>query len=104
MIRPVALATLLAACLPVARAQPADPYLGRNLAANCANCHGTNGRGVSGMPALAGRSRAELEAMLKGFRDGKRGGTIMPQLAKGYTDVQIAAMSDFLSRQPANGR
>lgn len=37
-------------------AHAADPNLGRNLAAGCANCHGTNGRAVqgSGMDSLAG--------------------------------------------------
>ena len=37
-------------------AQAADRNLARNLAATCANCHGTNGRAVpgAGMDALAG--------------------------------------------------
>ena len=87
-----------------ARAQSGEPDLGRNLAANCANCHGTNGHSVAGMPALAGRPRRELVQKLKEFRDGKRAATIMQQLAKGYTDTEIEAVSEFFSRQQAGGR
>ena len=36
-------------------AQGTDPNLGRNLAAACANCHGTNGVSQQGMPNLAGQ-------------------------------------------------
>ncbi len=82
-----------------AYAQSGDPNLGRNLAANCAPCHGTNGRATGGMASLAGRQRAELVRALQDFRDGKRPATVMQQLAKGYTDAQIEALSDFLSRQ-----
>ena len=42
---------------PSAPAQGADPNLGRNLAAACANCHGTNGVSQQGMPNLAGEQR-----------------------------------------------
>ena len=74
---------------------------GRNLSAACANCHGTNGNASDGMPALAGKPRAYLAQTLKDFRDGRRSGTIMPQLAKGYTDAQIEALADYLSAQKA---
>ena len=42
-------------------AQAADPNLARNLAATCANCHGTNGKAVagSGADALAGNEKAK---------------------------------------------
>jgi cytochrome subunit of sulfide dehydrogenase len=85
-----------------ATAQTPDPNLGRNLAANCANCHGTNGAGVGGMPSLAGRQQGELLQMLRDFRDGKRPATIMHQLAKGYTEAQMEAVSGYLSRQKTN--
>lgn len=80
-------------------AQAADPNLGRNLAANCANCHGTNGRSAAGMPSLAGRPRDQLAQTIREFRDGKRPATIMHQLSKGYTDAQIDAVSAYLSAQ-----
>ncbi|MFP5459971.1 MAG: c-type cytochrome [Gammaproteobacteria bacterium] len=73
----------------------------RYLAATCANCHGTDGRsaGGGGMPGLAGLSRTYMIEQMKAFRDGERKATIMHQLAKGYTDEQIALMADFFSKQ-----
>jgi cytochrome subunit of sulfide dehydrogenase len=72
------------------------------LAANCANCHGSKGQAVGGMPSLAGQSRDYLIKQMQDFRDGKRPATIMHQLSKGYTDEQIALMADFFSKQKAN--
>ena len=74
--------------------------MGRNLAANCANCHGTNGHSVGGMPALAGRPRDQLAQLLRDFREGKRPSTVMQQLAKGYTDQQIDAVCEYFASQP----
>ena len=73
----------------------------RYLAATCANCHGTDGRsaGGGGMPGLAGLSRTYLIEQMNAFRSGDRKGTIMHQLAKGYTDEEIARMADFFSAQ-----
>ena len=71
----------------------------RVLAANCANCHGTTGNAKGGMPSLAGQPKAYIVEQMQAFRDGKRTGTIMPQLAKGYTDMQIDLVADYFSRQ-----
>ena len=78
-----------------------DPNAGRALAATCSNCHGTNGHAVGGMASLAGRPRAELARMMRGFREGTRPSTIMGQLAKGFTDAQIEAVSAYFSARPA---
>jgi cytochrome c553 len=88
--------------LMVLPASAQDRNLGRNLAAQCANCHGTNGNALPGMPALAGRSKDELVRIMGEFKSGARSGaqgTLMPQLAKGYSDEQIALMADYFSRQ-----
>jgi len=85
----------------VTTAFPADPNLGRDVAANCANCHGTDGRSQGIIPALAGKDRATLVRQLTEFRDGKRPSTVMQQLAKGYSDAQIeAAAAYFAAQQP----
>ena len=97
MSRTLLLALLLAFS---ARAHAQDPNAGRALAATCANCHGTNGHAVGGMSALAGRPRAELARTMREFRDG-RPATIMNQLARGFTDAQIEALSAYLASQPA---
>ena len=103
MIRPL-LAAGLASCAVLAApalAQGADPKLGRNLAAACANCHGTNGVSEQGMPNLAGQQRAFLAQQMQDFKAGRRPATIMHQLAKGYTDEQIEALAAYFSAQKA---
>ena len=37
---------------------------------------------------------------MQDYKDGKQPSTIMQQLAKGYTDEQIALMADYFSKQP----
>ena len=82
-----------------ARAQGGDPNLARNLAAACANCHGTNGVSQQGMPNLAGQQRGYLVQQMQDFRAGKRPATIMHQIAKGYSDEQIDALAVYFSAQ-----
>jgi cytochrome c553 len=79
--------------------QAIDANQGRNIAANCANCHGTNGVSVGGIPSLAGQSQGALVQALKDFREGKRPATIMHQLSKGYSDAQIELLAAYLSTQ-----
>jgi len=101
MIRPLLVAALAsgAALAVPALAQGTDPNLGRNLAAACANCHGTNGVSQQGMPNLAGQQRTYLAQQMQDFKTGKRPATIMHQLAKGYSDEQIEALAAYFSAQ-----
>ena len=96
-----ALSTALVACVASsAFAQTvASPTLGRNLAAQCANCHGTNGKSVAEVPSLAGQPAAVLVQKMKDYRDGKLPASIMHQLSKGYSDEQVAVMADYFSKQ-----
>ena len=74
----------------------------RYLAANCANCHGTDGRAADAaarMPALAGMARGRFIEQMTAFRDGTRTATIMHQLARGYSDEQIARLADYFAAQ-----
>jgi cytochrome c553 len=70
------------------------------MAANCAACHGTHGKPVSGstVPGLAGRSAAELADIMAQFKEGKRGPTVMHQIAKGYDEAEIHAVANYFSR------
>ncbi len=93
-----------AVCLLVlaAAVQAQDRNLGRNLAAQCANCHGTNGNAQPGGFTLAGRDRKYIIDQMAAFKSGTRSGpnaTIMHQLSKGYSDEQIALMADYFSAQ-----
>lgn len=76
---------------------PATPF--PYFVANCFNCHGTEGRVDSAIPSIAGRDREYLEAALTAFKAGTKQATIMHQLAKGYTDEEIAVLADYFSRQ-----
>lgn len=82
-------------------AHAADPNLARNLAATCANCHGTDGRAVpdSALDSLAGVPRDNNLQKLKAFKSGSRPGTIMHQIAKGYTDEQLELIAGYFAAQ-----
>jgi cytochrome subunit of sulfide dehydrogenase len=75
----------------------------RALAANCAQCHGTDGHPAPGstLAPLAGRARRELVAQLAAFKAGTARATVMDQLAKGYSDEEIGALADYFA---ARGR
>ncbi len=78
----------------------ADALRARSLAATCAACHGTEGRAAQGasLPGLAGMPAPYLAEQLKGFKSGARPGTLMPQLAKGYSDTQIEQLAAWFAK------
>lgn len=108
---PAWLAAALLAAVPAFAQQPAPPEFApsnltpsgvRALAANCAACHGTNGKAASGssVPGLAGQPKEAFVTAMTQFKEGKRPATLMHQIAKGYTDAEINAMSDYFSKLP----
>ena len=89
---------LLMMLAPLVQAQ--DANLGRNLAATCANCHGTNGRALGDtVKPLAGVSADKIVAMINDYKSGAQPATIMHQIAKGYTDDQIKAIAAYFAAQ-----
>jgi sulfide dehydrogenase cytochrome subunit len=74
----------------------------RSMAATCAACHGTGGRSASGssVPGLAGRPAESTVEAMKAFKDGKREATLMHQIAKAYSDAEIAALAAYFAKQP----
>lgn len=84
----------------IASAQDASSALHmRTTAAMCANCHGTAGKAAdgSGVPSLAGTPRETMIAQMKAFKDGSRPATVMHQLAKGFSDVQIEQIAGYFA-------
>ena len=75
---------------------------GRNLAAGCAICHGTQGKPAPGAPLipLAGLPPDHIATQMRAFRDGQRPATVMHQIAKGYSDAQIEAIAAWFAAQP----
>ena len=77
-----------------------DPHLARNLAATCANCHGTGGHAVGGMDSLAGEPAAGLLAKLHQFRSGEKPASVMHQIVRGYTDHQLELIATYFATHP----
>jgi cytochrome c553 len=71
----------------------------RVWAAACANCHGTDGRAVPGMDALAGKDKNEIVQKMLDYKNGRRPATLMHQIAKGYTDEQINEIAAYFAAQ-----
>ena len=110
-------AALLATGFPAAAQQavptapPAPAFAASNLtesgvramAATCASCHGTGGKPVAGsnVAALAGRAKDDIVQVMAQFKEGKRPATVMHQIAKGYSDAEVAAVADYFSKQTA---
>ena len=93
--------TALSLIAATTAAQAADPNLARNLAATCANCHGTNGNAVkgSGMDALAGMEKAKILQKLADYKSGDKPASIMHQIAKGYTEAQLDLIAGYFAAQ-----
>lgn len=66
-----------------------DPTVNRLLAAQCAQCHGTNGYAVGDMDGLSDESYKDLYEDLMDMRGEDRPEDIMDHQALGYTDDQI---------------
>jgi sulfide dehydrogenase cytochrome subunit len=74
----------------------------QSMAANCAMCHGTRGRTAANSPvsSLAGKPRDEIAQAMAQFKSGQKPATVMHQIAKGYTDEEIAAMAAYFAALP----
>jgi cytochrome c553 len=93
----VAAAAAMAFVAPLSMAQ--DAHLARNLAATCANCHGTDGAARGDMKPLAGVAAEKIIAMINDFKSGNAPATIMHQISKGYTDEQIRLVAGYFAAQ-----
>ena len=83
---------------------PADDSLrGRTIAAACFGCHGPGAAsGAAIPPIIIGASAGYIEGALKAFRDGSRPSTIMQRIAKGYSDADIVAVSEYFASMGGN--
>lgn len=90
----ISLAALVAS--PVVLADD-ENIRGRTIGVTCAGCHGPDGAGGTAIPPLKGRDAAYLESAMKEYKEGKRPGTIMPRIAKGYSDEDIKAVAEYFA-------
>ena len=96
---PKLLAATFSALLLVASPSMAQDLQVKQWASACANCHGTNGRAEGTAVSLAGQPADELIKKMVAFKSGERQATIMHQIAKGYTDEQLAQLADYFAAQ-----
>ena len=90
------IAAVLAFVLSVAAAQAADAPPG---AASCSGCHTNNARVETPVPPLNGRQAADIESQMIEFKSGKRPGTIMDRIAKGFSEEEIRAIATWYAAQ-----
>lgn len=101
VFRPAAALLLFFGASGLAVAQ--DAHLARNLAATCANCHGTNGIAKGKMKSLAGMPADKITAFVADYKSGAQSSTVMQQIVKGYSDEQIKLIAGFFAaQQPAS--
>lgn len=70
---------------------------GRTLAANCFQCHGTNGYAQE--LGIAGMSSSEIIGEINEMKGDPPGDNIMNVHAMAYTDAEIKLIADFFSKQ-----
>lgn len=65
------------------------------IALNCRNCHAA---AESAIPSLAPLSAQRIRQMLLDFKYDRKTATLMPRIAKGYSDEELKAVADYLGR------
>ena len=88
--------TLTTATSQVVKAAPVD-LPGRTLAANCFQCHGTNG--YAGELKIAGQSKSEILSTLNEMKTKNPRANIMNVHAQAYTAQELDLIADFISKQ-----
>jgi len=97
MKKTLALTLLCAGTLGAVVAAQASDARARFMAANCAYCHGPDGKSRGAIPSLAGLEKGYFIEQMKAFRDGSRPGTVMQKHAMGYTDAEYEAMAGWFA-------
>lgn len=93
------LVALLAALAGSPASAQSTPPSGRLLAAQCAQCHGTNGRAVGGFESIAGMKANDLyKSLLEMSR--RRPENIMDLQARAYTPAQLRLIAEYLATLP----
>ena len=95
MTRRLASALAFAMVSAAASAQDAPPG-----ASSCSGCHAPAASPKIIVPPLSGRPAAETASLMRDFKSGTRPATVMGRIAKGFSDPEIEAISQWLAVQP----
>jgi len=68
-------------------------------AASCSGCHAASARVETPVPPIKGRSQADIADAMIDYKSGKRAGTIMDRIAKGFSDEEIRAIAAWYAGQ-----
>ncbi|MBM3646796.1 MAG: c-type cytochrome [Alphaproteobacteria bacterium] len=80
-------------------ASPAQAQMPPVAANGCLGCHGVDGQGANGIPAIMRvQSKADFTATMKLFAENKKPGTIMGRISRGYTDQDIAELAAWFGK------
>jgi cytochrome c553 len=72
----------------------------RAIAFNCRICHAESLLdSEQSIPSLKNLSAQQIRQALLNFKYDHQSATLMPRLAKGYSDEELAAVAEYLSRQ-----
>jgi len=83
-----------------AEAQVGGAPVGRALAANCFQCHGTDGRPLDGMPSIAGKDAPSLYSDMLEYKGSTDFGNIMVPIAHAYADQELWELSLYIASLP----
>jgi len=71
----------------------------QTIALNCFNCHQTTADSTAySIPNFGDMPSAQLLQALLDFKYDRKPATLMPRIAKGYSDSELTALAEFLSR------
>ena len=76
--------------------QPSEGVSKRYLT-SCAPCHGANGKGIMA-PSIAGKSKDEILARLKDYKENKVPNSLMKGLLNNVSDEDLGALADEISK------
>jgi len=89
---------IMFALLAVAGAVQAggDAAAGKALSAECADCHGADGKGDdAGTPGIAGLDEGKHVEMLKGYQSGELEGDMMPMMVEALSEEDMANLAAY---------
>jgi sulfide dehydrogenase cytochrome subunit len=70
----------------------------QNVALNCLTCHSSSeGGSENDIPNVTNLSTQELQQSLLDFKYDRLPATLMPRIAKAYSDEQLQQLADWLS-------
>jgi cytochrome subunit of sulfide dehydrogenase len=68
-------------------------------ASSCTGCHPARSGVDTPVPPLAGRNAADIVTAMEAFRSGRKPGTVMDRIAKGFSDEEIQAIAAWYAAQ-----